>query len=88
MPFASLTSWSSPSRNLPVRSSCTCSAPSITLKDYAYTENRYTMLTKSNPEAARRLMALAEGDVKKRWKRYEELAQENGNGKASAPDPV
>ncbi len=63
-------------------------APKTTFEQYAYMETRYKMLTKSNPEAARRLMALAEGDVKKRWKRYEELAQENGNGKASAPDPV
>ena len=29
-------------------------------EDYAYTETRYKMLTKSNPEEAKRLMALAE----------------------------
>jgi pyruvate-ferredoxin/flavodoxin oxidoreductase len=49
-------------------------APKIRFEDYAYKEARYKMLTKSNPEEAKRLMQLAEGDVKRRWKMYEELA--------------
>jgi pyruvate-ferredoxin/flavodoxin oxidoreductase len=53
-------------------------APKIRFEDYAYTEARYKMLTKSNPEEAKRLMALAEEDARKRWKTYEEMAQENG----------
>ena len=42
------------------------------------------MLKKINPDAAVKLMALAEKDVKKRWHLYEQLAQmvaTNGNGK-------
>jgi pyruvate-ferredoxin/flavodoxin oxidoreductase len=51
-------------------------APKITFEQYAYMETRYKMLTKSNPQAAKELMALAEGDVKARWKRMEALAAE------------
>jgi pyruvate-ferredoxin/flavodoxin oxidoreductase len=50
--------------------------PKIKFEEYAYTETRYKMLTKSNPEEARRLMVLAEGDVQERWKKYEEMAKE------------
>ena len=62
-------------------------APKITFEDYAYTETRYKMLTKSNPEEAKRLMALAEEDVKKRWKVYEELAAD-GDGVAQPKTPA
>jgi pyruvate-ferredoxin/flavodoxin oxidoreductase len=48
--------------------------PKIRFQDYAYMETRYKMLTKSNPAAAKALMELAEGDVKRRWARYELLA--------------
>jgi hypothetical protein len=41
-------------------------------------ETRYKMLTKSNPEAAKDLMALAEGDAKRRVAKYEAMAQEAG----------
>jgi pyruvate-ferredoxin/flavodoxin oxidoreductase len=53
--------------------------PKIRFQDYAYMEARYKMLTKINPEEARRLMALAEEDVQHRAAVYEKLAQ-NGNG--------
>jgi pyruvate-ferredoxin/flavodoxin oxidoreductase len=56
-------------------------APKIRFEEYAYTETRYKMLTKSNPEEAKRLMALAEQDAKGRWKTYEEMAKE-GNVEA------
>jgi hypothetical protein len=36
------------------------------------------MLTKSNPEEAKRLMALAEEDVRRRYTVYEEMAREDG----------
>ncbi len=51
-------------------------APSKTFEEYAYTETRYKMLTKSNPEAAKLLMQEAEEDVKRRWKVYEEMAKD------------
>lgn len=49
-------------------------APSIPLRDYAYNEIRYRMLTHSHPEEAERLMHLAEQDVRERWAVYERLA--------------
>jgi pyruvate-ferredoxin/flavodoxin oxidoreductase len=54
----------------------------IGLKDYIYNETRYTMLTKSNPEEARRLLDLAQQDVGMRWKIYEHMAPEPVNGAA------
>jgi pyruvate-ferredoxin/flavodoxin oxidoreductase len=49
-------------------------APSVPLRQYAYNETRYTMLAHADPEAARRALQLAEGDVRRRWKLYEQLA--------------
>jgi pyruvate-ferredoxin/flavodoxin oxidoreductase len=61
--------------------------PSLPLKDYIYNETRYTMLVKSNPEEARNLLALAEEDVKSRWKLYEYMSSMpmNGNTPGNAP---
>ncbi len=58
--------------------------PTKSFEDYAYAETRYKMLTKSNPEAAKLLMKEAEGDVQKRWKTYEDLAQDGGPARKSA----
>jgi pyruvate-ferredoxin/flavodoxin oxidoreductase len=44
------------------------------LEDYYYMETRYKMLTKSNPEAARMLLEMAQKDVQERWKLYEHMA--------------
>ncbi|MFI5144873.1 MAG: pyruvate:ferredoxin (flavodoxin) oxidoreductase, partial [Ignavibacteria bacterium] len=61
-------------------------APKIPLKEYAYMETRYKMLTKSQPEEAEILIKLAQEDVDKRWKIYDELSKEyekaftNGKG--------
>jgi len=46
----------------------------IPLKDYAYLETRYKMLTKSHPEEAAKLMEEAQKDVQDKWKVYEQLA--------------
>jgi len=43
------------------------------------------MLTKSNPEEAKHLLALAQGDVQRKWKMYEELAKEDGSAAKPAP---
>jgi len=51
-----------------------CKAPSVALKDYAYNEVRYRMLSISDPPEAERLMKLAQDDVKARWKLYEDMA--------------
>jgi pyruvate-ferredoxin/flavodoxin oxidoreductase len=55
-------------------------APSLPLKDYIYNETRYTMLVKSNPEEAKRLLALAQEDVATKWKLYDYMAHEPFNG--------
>ncbi|MCC6847196.1 MAG: pyruvate:ferredoxin (flavodoxin) oxidoreductase, partial [Deltaproteobacteria bacterium] len=48
--------------------------PSLAFKQYAYNETRYTMLAHADPEAARRVLALAEADVRRRWSLYHQLA--------------
>jgi pyruvate-ferredoxin/flavodoxin oxidoreductase len=53
--------------------------PKIPLKDYAYMETRYKMLTKSHPDDAKKLIELAQEDVNLRWKIYEELAKSHNN---------
>jgi pyruvate-ferredoxin/flavodoxin oxidoreductase len=54
--------------------------PSIGLKEYIYNETRYTMLAKSNPDAAKKLYELAQSDVSSRWKLYADMAAMTGNG--------
>lgn len=49
-------------------------APKIKLEDYIYNETRYKMLTKSHPEIAKELLALAQDEVNKQWRYYEQLA--------------
>ena len=48
--------------------------PSIPLKEFAYKELRYKVLTQTNPEHAEALMSLAQEMVNQRWKNYEEMA--------------
>jgi len=60
--------------------------PKIRVKDYMMMENRFKMLTKSDPDTARELMAAAQEDANTQWDYYEylasrsfeELANENG----------
>jgi pyruvate-ferredoxin/flavodoxin oxidoreductase len=49
-------------------------APKIPVKDYAYNETRFKMLTQSKPEEAARLLALMQRDVNERYRMYEQLA--------------
>jgi pyruvate-ferredoxin/flavodoxin oxidoreductase len=48
--------------------------PTIPLKEYAYNELRYKVLTMTNPEVAEDLMKHAQELVNLKWKNYEELA--------------
>ena len=48
--------------------------PSIKLKEYAYNELRYKVLTQTAPQEAERLMTLAQEIADLRWKTYEEMA--------------
>jgi pyruvate-ferredoxin/flavodoxin oxidoreductase len=61
-------------------------APSIALEEYLYAETRYRMLTQSNPAEARRLLKLAQEDVRARWRQYEQLAQVQA-AEETAPAP-
>jgi pyruvate-ferredoxin/flavodoxin oxidoreductase len=63
-------------------------APAIPLKEYAYQESRYSMLARSNPEAAHTLLELAQGDVDRRWKVYSNHALSNETPEFTAPEPV
>ncbi|HQX56749.1 MAG TPA: thiamine pyrophosphate-dependent enzyme, partial [Pyrinomonadaceae bacterium] len=58
--------------------------PTISLRQYAYNELRYKVLTQTQPEEAERLMQLAQEIVDLRWKTYEDMA---GYG-ASSFQPV
>jgi pyruvate-ferredoxin/flavodoxin oxidoreductase len=62
-------------------------APKIKFSEYAYLETRYKMLTKSDPEGAKRLMELAQEDVQKRWDVLEDMAKE-GNGATQKSVPA
>ncbi|MCL2282430.1 MAG: pyruvate:ferredoxin (flavodoxin) oxidoreductase, partial [Fibromonadales bacterium] len=50
-------------------------APTLPVKDYIYTENRYKMLTASDPAAAEQLADNLQKFVDARWKQYEDLAK-------------
>jgi pyruvate-ferredoxin/flavodoxin oxidoreductase len=48
--------------------------PKLPVADYMSTENRFKMLTKSDPLAAQALVAQAQADVDARWQLYQRLA--------------
>lgn len=47
--------------------------PSIPFKDYAYLENRYQILLRTDPERAAELLKNAEADIAHRWMQIEKL---------------
>ncbi|HXI24667.1 MAG TPA: thiamine pyrophosphate-dependent enzyme, partial [Pyrinomonadaceae bacterium] len=51
--------------------------PKIPLQDYIYTEGRYRMLQRSDPEAAKLLLAQAQQAVTHHWQQYKKLASVN-----------
>jgi pyruvate-ferredoxin/flavodoxin oxidoreductase len=52
--------------------------PSISLKDYIYTEGRYRILQQSDPTTARDLLGRAQQEVTERWRYYKQLSEMNG----------
>lgn len=50
-------------------------APSLPLKDYIYNESRYKTLLDSNPTEAKRLYALAQKDILKKWRFLEYMSK-------------
>ncbi len=49
-------------------------APKLAIEQAMYLENRFKMLTKSKPEAAKQLLEEAQQDVNTRWQMYQYLA--------------
>jgi pyruvate-ferredoxin/flavodoxin oxidoreductase len=49
-------------------------APTLTLDKFENNETRFTMLNHSDPEAAKRLLELAQAEVTARWRLYEHWA--------------
>ncbi len=45
-------------------------APSMPLKQYSYHEARYTMLARSHPDVAKKLLQEAQDDVEREWRVY------------------
>ncbi len=58
--------------------------PRLKLKDYAFNELRYKMLSRAHPEESERLMAMAQQVVNQKWEIYEEMA--SGSGSRFHPD--
>ena len=68
-------------------------APSISLKQYAYQEARYTMLVRSDPQAASELLKIAQDDVERQWRVYSNRAAMAGRSESphiapEAPETV
>ena len=61
--------------------------PSISYEDYAYAQTRFKMLTKSKPDRAKMLLAMAQEDVKLRWQLYQQwAAAEFGDGESTGTE--
>jgi len=63
-------------------------APSIRLKEYAYREARYTMLARSNPNLAAKLLEEAQDDVEREWRVYSARAAMPGRGETPHIAPL
>jgi pyruvate-ferredoxin/flavodoxin oxidoreductase len=53
--------------------------PTITLKEYAYNELRYKSLAATRPQEAAELSAMAQAVATERYRKYEELARQDGS---------
>ncbi|MEB3311305.1 MAG: pyruvate:ferredoxin (flavodoxin) oxidoreductase [Snowella sp.] len=66
-------------------------SPKLTVEQTMYRENRFKMLSRSNPEAAKKLLKLAQGDVNTRWAMYQYLSDrhlETSNGHSTKPPVI
>ena len=52
--------------------------PKIPLRQYAYNEVRYKVLTHTNPKEAEHLMDMAQEAINRRWSVYEDMAARSG----------
>jgi pyruvate-ferredoxin/flavodoxin oxidoreductase len=60
--------------------------PKIRFEEYASVEARFTMLMKSNPDESKHLTALAQEDIRNRWKLLQRLAGRENGETGSAPE--
>lgn len=60
--------------------------PKIKVEEYLMSEIRFKMLTKSKPEVAKQLFAIAQQDVDARYRLYQYLAQRDFKGVATAQE--
>ena len=56
-------------------------SPKQPVSESMYRENRFKMLTKTNPTAAKQLLQQAQNDIDMRWQMYQYLAAQQMNGK-------
>ena len=63
-------------------------APAIRLKEYIYREARYTMLARSNPDLAAKLLVEAQDDVERQWRVYSARAAMPGRGETPHIAPL
>jgi pyruvate-ferredoxin/flavodoxin oxidoreductase len=61
--------------------------PKLPVADYLNSENRFKMLTKSDPSAAQSLFAQAQNDVNSRWHLYQYLAARTSNSHSQGTKP-
>ena len=55
--------------------------PSISFTDYAYNETRFKMLSKSDPEVAKKLAEQASKNIQTKWHLIEQMAEMRYAGK-------
>ncbi|MCU0550611.1 MAG: pyruvate:ferredoxin (flavodoxin) oxidoreductase [Leptolyngbya sp. Prado105] len=60
-------------------------SPKHPIEDSLYQENRFKMLTQSNPDAAEQLLQAAQADVQTRWQLYEYFAAKSAPSPDSCP---
>jgi pyruvate-ferredoxin/flavodoxin oxidoreductase len=63
-------------------------APTIPLKKFAYEEARYTILARSKPDAAAKLLRQAQDDVDREWYVYQNRAAMAGRGLPAVEEPA
>jgi pyruvate-ferredoxin/flavodoxin oxidoreductase len=63
-------------------------APSIPLVQFTNNETRYRMLVHADPAHAQVLADEAQHDVERRWARYQQMAEANGNGNKAPSAPA
>jgi len=59
--------------------------PTISFKDYAYAETRYSMLAAKDPQTAHDLLERAQEDVQRQWETYEARAASAITPRVTAP---